>query len=291
MIILVQNFSRYRPQNGGEAQPPGEGTSMECATHPGRASVGYCKKCGKFGCEDCMIKVAITGQVGKKLNAAEALLCRECLGKARPDLVIPDSDAEPVVKSGQLGSERVAGIAKRYAAPQEIAGPARSGVGIGKVLTIAAVIGALAAVALAVAIFLPRSKSSPDEGIPPDAVASFGLDALFSGDAEGFLYCVDVPEFMCSMDETGFTRSDYAEADRSKREEMTASHAVFLAKALMVPSNMRREYTVLNVEVGDSSATVRVKPWISYGKRSYRRVVLHKKMGQWRISGLASPDF
>ena len=264
---------------------------MECATHPGRASAGYCKKCGKFGCEDCMIKVAITGQVGKKRNAAEALLCRECLGKARPDLAIPDPGAEPVVKSGQLGSERVTGIAKRYAAPQEIARPARSGVGVGKILAVAAVIGGLAAVVTAAAIFLPRSKSSPDEGIPPNIVASFGLAALFSGDAEKLIYCVDVPEFMCSMDETGLTRSDYAEADRSKREEMTASHAAFLAKALMVPANMRREYTLLNVEVGDSSATVRDKPWIAYGKRSYRRVVLHKKMGRWRISGLAAPDF
>ena len=264
---------------------------MECASHPGRASVGYCKKCGKFGCRDCMIKVAITGQVGKKRSAAEALLCRECLGKARPDIAIPDPDAEPSVKSGELGSKRVVGIAKRYAAPQKVERPARSGVGIGKILTVAAVIGALAAVVTAAAIFLPGLKSSSDEGVPPDAVASFGLEALFSGDAEGFLYCVDVPEFMCNMDETGLTRSDYTEADRNKREEMAASHAAFLEKALLIPANMRREYTLLNVEVGESSAMVRVKPWIAYGKRSYRHVVLHKKMGRWRISGLASPDF
>ena len=266
---------------------------MECANHPGRASVGYCKRCGKFGCEDCIVKVAITGKVGKKLDATEALLCRECLGKARPDLALTDSDSEPAIKAGQFGFQKAARIHQTRSVPKEVARPARSGVGAGvkKGLTAAAAIGALAIVAFAAVTFLSRPKSSPDEGVSPDIVAAFGLAGLSSGDAEKLLYCMDVPEFMCAMDETGLTRSDYAEADKDKREEMTASHADFLAKALLVPANMRKEYTLLDVEVGDSSASIRVKPWIAYGKRSYRRIVLHKKMGRWRISGLASPDF
>ncbi len=264
---------------------------MECATHSGRASVGYCKKCGKFGCAECMIKVTVTGKVGKKREADEVLLCRECLGKARPDHALPGSDAAPAIKSGQLGSQRVVGIPKKYAAPPKVARPARSGVRAGRIFTIAAAMAVLATVVVAAVIFISRSNSSYDEGIPPDKVASLALEALFYGDAEGFLSCVDVPEFVCRMDETGLMRSDYAEAGREKMEELVVFHSEFLAKALVVPANMRREYTLVSAEVGDNSASIRIKPWITYGKRSYRRVALRKKMGQWRISGLESPDF
>lgn len=268
---------------------------MECSVHPEKTSVGYCKKCGMLGCDECIIRVAMTGQVGKKLDVTEVLLCRECLAKARPDLVVPEAGeggAPRVRPFGAPGIPRATGTPKKYRDPPKAVRSARAGVRVGKTLTIALALAAVVGAIAAAAIFFPRSKSSPrlETIIPPEEVAALALGALSDGDVEGFLSRVDVAEFMCRMDETGLTRRDYAEADRKKWEELVVFHSGFLVETLFIPANMK-EHVPVDLEIGDRTASIRVKPWIAYGRKSYRRIVLERKMGEWRISGLASPDF
>jgi len=140
-------------------------------------------------------------------------------------------------------------------------------------------------------MILPRSTAIPRPAMPPDEFASRALAALSGGDREAFLSHVDVCEFMSRMDQTGLTRRDYREADRTKRQQMEASHREYLADVLFVRANMRKRFTLVNSEIGENSASFRIKPWITYGKRSYRRILVENRRGQWRISGLASPDF
>jgi len=68
-------------------------------------------------------------------------------------------------------------------------------------------------------------------------------------------------------------------------------HCNFLIKDFFVPANMRKEYSVVGSEIDEDSASIRVKPWIRFGNRLYKRLLLKKKMGHWQISGLASPDY
>ena len=266
---------------------------MECSVHPEKTPVGYCKKCGMLGCDECIIRVAMTGQVGKKLDVTEVLLCRECLAKARPDLVLPEAGASaaPQVRPfGAPGIPRATGTPKKYREPRKAV---RSGVRVGKTLAIALALAAVVGAITAAAIFLPRSKSSHQQEtiIPPEEVTALALGALSDGDIEGFISRVDVAEFMCRMDKTGLTRKDYAEANRKKWEELVVFHSGFLVETLFVPANMEKEHVPTGLQIGDDTASIRVKPWIAYGRRSYRRILLERKMGEWRISGLASPDF
>lgn len=250
---------------------------MECAAHRDRASVGYCKKCGRFGCEECLVKVAVTGPVGKKLNATEALICRECLGKARPDLVAPKSGGDILEES----------ISKK---PAKHARAPRVTIPVGKI-AVGIVACVAIALAIAAAVSLWQSPTAPEPKVSAEEVVSEALAALSAGDVEAFFSYVDVCEFMCRMDTTGLTRRDYAEADRAKIKEMAISHAEFLAKDLFVADNLERDYRLVSPGIGADPASFGVRPWVSYGRRSYRRIVLEKKMGQWWISGLAAPDF
>jgi B-box zinc finger len=31
---------------------------MKCATHPGRSALGYCARCGKALCKDCLVRLS-----------------------------------------------------------------------------------------------------------------------------------------------------------------------------------------------------------------------------------------
>jgi hypothetical protein len=249
---------------------------MECAIHPDRESAGYCKKCGKFGCGECLIKVALTGQVGQKLSATEVLFCRECLSKARPDLILPESAQVSLQKS------------PKPARPVRARG---KGIRIGTGALVAALLAAIAVGVAATLMLLPRTEKIPQPSMPADEFASRALEALFAGNDQAFLSYVDVCEFMTTMDTTGLTRRDYSEADRQKRAELEALHSQFLVDALCVPANRRREFKLVGSEVSETSASIRVKPWIAFGRKSYRRILLRNRMGHWRISGLAAPDF
>jgi hypothetical protein len=261
----------------GKRDLPGEGVRMECATHPEKISVGYCKKCGKFGCDECLIKVSLTGPVGKKYTATDVLFCRECLNKARPDLAIPKSDQKLLKK------------------PLKPARPARARgirIRVGKGVAVAAIAVAAVVGIAAALMLLPQSTDEiPQPTMPADEFASRALEALSLGDHEAFLSCVDVREFMCRMDETGLTRRDYQEADREKIAELIALHYEYLADVLCAPANTRRKFTLVSSKVSQDSASIQVKPWIAFGRKSYRRILLKNKMGQWQIAGLAAPDF
>ena len=249
---------------------------MECATHPGRASVGYCKKCGKFGCGECLIKVSLTGQVGKKLSATDVLFCQECLSKARPDLVLPKSSQDFLKKSPK---------------PTRPIRARGTGIRVGKGAAVAALLAAVAVGVAATLIFLPRTAKIPPPSMPANEFASRALEALFAGNDVAFLSYVDVCEFMSAMDASGLTRRDYSEADGEKRAELEALHSQFLVDVLCVPANRRREFKFVSSEVSENSVSIRVKPWIAFGRKSYRRILIENRMGQWRISGLAAPDF
>ncbi len=245
---------------------------MECAIHPERNSVGYCKKCGKFGCEECLVKVAIKGPVGTQSKATEALVCRECLGKARPDLMPPQLDKKSARTSSRPAQVR------------------RSRKGAGKLAAVAAALILVAAGIAAAVMYLPRANIS-HQMMTADEVVTEALDALSAGNIDKFLSCVDVTGFVCRMDSTGLTIRDYEEAGRERKKELLDLHCNFLIKDFFVSANMRKEYSVVGSEIDEDSASIYVKPWIRFGNRLYKRLLLKKKMGHWQISGLASPDY
>ena len=246
---------------------------MECAFHPGKNSVGYCKKCARFGCEECLVQVAMrTGPVGKSSKATEVLICRECLGKVRPDLALPKVEKEPAKKSARSAQ------------------PRRSIKRAAKVLGVAA---ALTVVILAVAagvIFLPQMNLSR-QSLSAEEVADEVLDALAAGNRKEFLVCVDVTAFVCRMDSTGLTRRDYNRADRKMRKKLEVSHTDFLIDDLFISDNLRKKYQVVKADIKGDTASIVVRPWIHCGKKLYKRLLLEKSKGKWSVIGLTSPDY
>jgi hypothetical protein len=246
---------------------------MECANHPGIGSVGYCKKCGKFGCGECMIKVAITGPIGRQSKATEALLCRECLSGARPDLVLPKASEKPSTQT-----------AARTARARRVAK------GVGKLAIAVAVVAVVVAGIAAAFVYYSPGKAAR-RAMAPDEVATEALLALSAGNVDAFLSCVDVRGFVCGMDSSGLLDRDYEKANRAREKELFATHCDYLKKDFFVPANMKRNYSLVKSEVKENLASVDVKPWIKFGNRLYKRLLLEKRSGEWRISGLASPDY
>lgn len=244
---------------------------MECKAHPGKKSVGYCKKCGSFGCEECIVKVYVRGDVGKQSRPEEILVCRECLSKIRPDLIPSKSDEKRSPKKKPTARRRK--IGKRT---------------VKIMAATAAVVVALAV--WAAATFLTRIDTS-HQFESAEEVAADALNALSAGNAKEFFSCVNVKEFMCRMDSTGVTSRDYQQADDKRRAELEASHCELLANDFFTPNNLRKKFTVTGQDTKEDSASVAVKPWIQFGNKLYKRVLLEKNMGQWKISGLASPDY
>jgi len=245
---------------------------MQCATHSDRSSIGYCKKCGSFGCAECLVKVEVRGDPGTQSRPTEVLVCRECLARIRPDLIPPEPGGKRTVKEKSAVRRRKSG--KRRT-------------------TVLAACGAFVLVVFAAAVavtFVPRINVS-HQLMSAEEVAVGGLSALSAGDAGQFLSCVDVCEFMCRMDSTGMTRRDYEEADRKQRRELLESHGELLTRDLFVVGNLRKKFEVAGQDIEEDSASVAVKPWIQFGNRLYRRIVLEKKMGEWKICGLDSPDY
>lgn len=245
---------------------------MECKIHPGRNSVGYCKKCGSFGCEECVVKVHVRGEIGKQSRPEEVLVCRECLSKMRPDLIPPKREEKRPSKKKLTPRKR------------------KTGKAIAKIMGVAAAVVLVALAGWAAATFLPRINIS-HQFQSADEVAAEALDALSAGNAKEFFSCVDVKEFMCRMDSTGLTHRDYEQADGKRLAELEASHCELLANDFFTPNNLRKKFTVTAQEIKEDSASVTVKPWIQFGSKLYKRLLLKKSMGQWKISGLASPDY
>jgi hypothetical protein len=245
---------------------------MECTTHPGRNSVGYCKKCGSFGCDECIVKVLVKGEVGKKSRPEEVLVCRDCLSKIRPDLMHLQSNKPRASKKTPTPRKRKAG--KRT----------------GKIMAVAVVVVVVAIAAWAAATVLPRINFSR-QFKSAEEVAAEALAALSAGKTKDFFSCVDVRAFMCRMDSTGLTKRDYQQADGKRWAELEASHCELLTKDFFTSSNLRKKFTVTGKDIKKDSASVDVKPWIQLGNKLYKRVLLEKNMGQWKISGLASPDY
>jgi len=245
---------------------------MQCAVHSDRKSVGYCKKCGRFGCPECLTRIEIRGNIGTQSRGTEAIICRECLAKIRPDLV-PSKDS-------RAGAAKKKPAARARKAKNK---PARA-------LAVGAALALALFVIWAAAAYLPRANVST-HFVSAEKVAADGLDALAAGNAEQFLSCVDVCEFMCRMDPTGITRRDYEEACASRRDELLASHGMLLTTDLFVAGNLGKGFTVVSQDVKDESAYVAVKPWIQFGNRLYKRILLEKERDGWKICGLASPDY
>jgi hypothetical protein len=218
----------------------------------------------------------LTGQVGQKLSATEVLFCQDCLSKARPDLFVSKITQEALDKPST---------------PKRSAYPRGTGISLSKGGLVAIILAAAAIGVVAALMLIPRTPKAAQPSIPPDEFASMALEALFTGDDEAFLSRIDVGAFMSAMDTTGVTRRDYAQAAPQRRAELEAMHVEFLADVLCVPANRRREFQLVSFDVSENSASIRVKPWIAYGKRSYRRILLRNKRGQWCICGLAEPDF
>jgi hypothetical protein len=245
---------------------------MQCATHPERNSIGYCKKCGSFGCAECIVKVEVRGDLGTQSRATEVLVCRDCLSRIRPDLIPPEtggkhtSKKKPAARRGKAGKRPTKALAACFA---------------------------IVLVAFAVwvaARFVPRINVS-HQLMSPEEVAADGLAALSAGNPAQFLSCVDVCEFMCRMDSTGMTRRDYEGADRKYKSDLLESHGELLTRDLFVVGNLRKKFEVTGRDVKENSASVAIKPWIQCGNRLYKRIVLEKKMGEWKICGLDSPDY
>jgi hypothetical protein len=248
---------------------------MKCATHKSKESIGYCKKCGTLGCTECLVKVEYRGKVGQQSRPIEVLVCRECLGRIRPEL------------SFQGGS----GSSKKKKKGGQIVGKA-GGAGRKKVrlAATAAVSAAIVLIVAGAAVMSPRVHVS-ERLMSPDEVATTALSALSIGDRAGFLTCVDVREFMCQMDSTGVTDRDYREADRERRRELEASHSDLLIRDLFVKANLRRNFKIVEKEIQDESASMSVNPWITCGKKMYKCITLTKHQGAWKISGFSSPDY
>ncbi len=245
---------------------------MECAKHPGRNSVGYCRKCGSFGCEECIVKVLVRGDVGKQSRPEEVLVCRDCLSVIRRDSSPP--------KSGERHTPKKTSTARRQKAGKQTA----------KIMAVAAAVVLVALTVWAAATVLPRINIS-HQFKSADAVAAEALDALSAGKTEAFLSCVNVRAFMSRMDSTGLTRRDYEQADGKHYAELEASHCQLLAQDFFTPSNLSKKFMVTGKNIKKDSASVDVKPWIQFGSKLYKRVLLEKNMGEWKISGLASPDY
>ena len=245
---------------------------MQCAAHPDRNSVGYCKKCGSMGCAECLIKVEVRGDIGTQSRATEALVCRDCLSRIRPDVIPPKHAGKRASKKKTVARKRE--VRKR---------PAKAAVAGGAVAIVFLAIWA-------VTTFLPRTDISHPL-MSADEVAAEGLDALAAGNTEQFLSRVDVCEFICRMDSTGMTQRDYEDADSKRRSELLASHGELLAKDLFVDGNLSKKFTIIGQNVKEDSASVSIKPWIRFGNRLYKRIVLENRAGVWKICGLASPDY
>ncbi|GAB4339135.1 MAG: hypothetical protein Kow0099_13900 [Candidatus Abyssubacteria bacterium] len=236
---------------------------MQCAVHPEKKALGYCKKCGTLGCELCLTRVNVTGGKGGRTAVTEVLVCRECLSKIRPDLL-------PSQKKKSSGSIRPA----RYGSYSKLAGIA---IAIAVAVTVAVV-------------FLPRINVK-HQLMSADQITIGALEALSAGNMDRFLSYLDVETFMCKMDSTGLTLRDYAEASQERRSELISSHVDLLMTDFLVKGNLRRKFEVVDQEIKSDSAVVAVKPWVCFGNKLYKKVLLEKKLGEWKICGLAAPDY
>ncbi|MBI5115484.1 B-box zinc finger protein [Candidatus Poribacteria bacterium] len=245
---------------------------MNCATHPDKASVGYCKKCGKFGCEECLTKVIVTGTPGKQTRPTEALLCHDCLAKIRPDTPAPQA-AKSRKSSGAL-------VARNRKSGKRLARP-----------LVVAFVAFVVAFALFMVITFIVGISPSRQLMSADEVVTEALNALATGDTDDFLSCVDVETFIFRMDSTGLTQRDYEQAHGKQKTELEASHSALLARDLLIAANLQKQFVVSAQDIKESSASFTIKPWIQFGSRLYKQILLEKRKGQWRISGLASPDF
>ncbi len=150
------------------------------------------------------------------------------------------------------------------------------------------IIGALA-LFIAALLFYFHLKNSTAE-YPPEKFAAEVLTDLSSGKKKDFMKKVDVAAFVSTMDSTGLTRRDYAEADRSRTKELEASHGEMIAQDLFISANMGKNFEVGVQNAKEMSAIVTVKPWIQFDNRLYRRLLLEKRGSNWKVTGLASPD-
>ncbi|UCD58066.1 MAG: hypothetical protein JSV16_02830, partial [Candidatus Hydrogenedentota bacterium] len=251
----------------------GEGAgSMECEVHVGRRPVGYCKKCGRFGCEKCLVRVIVGGDIGRRSRNTEILVCHDCLNKFRPDLILSTLDW------GRVGKK------KRAARIRRSRKQAR------KLLVVAVAVASTSLAIAAAVMFRPLTNVSRHFD-SAEEVATKSLEALAAGNVNKFLSCVDVRAFMCRMDSTGLMRRDYEQAGRKQRNELEASHCEFLAKDFFVTHNLRRKFKVVRQDVREDSASFVISPWIQFGNKLYKRILLERKRGVWKISGLASPDY
>lgn len=245
---------------------------MRCTIHPDRKSVGRCLKCDRLACEECLIKVTQPAQAGKQGKPLAILVCRECIKSVRPDLALPTAGRKstgPVTHPALIRPSR-----KR----------SRKSIAIAVALVLVVLAGAGAA------LYLPRPDVS-QELVPPETVVANALHALTSEKKAEFLVCVDVEEFMCRMDPTGLTERDYDEAGKERRKELEVVHGDLLASDLFVNPNTKNTFRIVNKEIGENSALLTVNPWIQFGKKLYKRILLEKRHGAWKICGLASPDY
>ncbi len=139
-------------------------------------------------------------------------------------------------------------------------------------------------------MFIARSNPSRNL-LSAEEVVSEALTALAAGDTNSFLECVDVKTFVFKMDSTGLTLRDYEHADRERKAQLESSHSELLARDFLVTANLQKKFEISGQEIKDNSASFSVRPWIQFGSKLYRQILLEKKGGRWRISGLAAPDF
>jgi len=142
----------------------------------------------------------------------------------------------------------------------------------------------------AAVIFLPHVRLSR-QFMTAEETAQEALDALAAGNAEKFFSCVDVRGFMCRMDSTGMTAKDYRQASGSRASELLACHEELLEGSFMVTGNLKKTFTIVGEEVNGDMASVVVKPWIQFGNKLYKQVVLERHASGWKIAGLAKPDY
>jgi len=246
---------------------------MRCTVHPERKSVGRCLKCGRLACDECLIKETQPEQAGKQTKPLKILVCRECIKSARPDLTLPTPGRKPT------GTTTQPPLAK----PQRRKRPRKS-------IAVAAVLVLIVLAAAGVALYFPRDNVS-QELVPPETIVANALHALTSEDKAAFIACMDVEEFMCRMDPTGLTKRDYDEAGKEHRKELETSHGNLLVGDLFVQDNTKKAFRIVKKDVKGNSALLTVKPWIQFGKKLYKRILLKKRHGAWKICGLASPDY
>jgi len=128
------------------------------------------------------------------------------------------------------------------------------------------------------------AKSSPDK------VAAAVLEALANGNKDAFLKHIDVKTFVSRMDSTGVTRRDYAQAASAKQKELVFVHSEILADDIFINGNTGRNYQIVGQEIKEASASFTIKPWIQFGNKLYKRLLLEKHGNEWQVIGLASPD-